>query len=307
MLIESEFVNEIDENENEIRVGLKIQITMVILMLTLQIMITQNLNNHNHNNKNKSKRTTTSSERERFLRIERIYSNDDNVNEDRNDVMNVTDAVVVNKVLVSDDPASKEITNEIAHQLRDSKNFALYVSCGVFHFAALTIAGDLFCWGDNTDGQSGIGGINSLVTHQNQNESNYTKPSVASGSSGGNGTSFTNYDGNILNNSEINDDASTPQLVDYLSGIDTTIMKCCADFTFAASDNFLISQPDYFDGGNDNSSITGGSNNYDDRLGIHGANNSCSTGSDNCDHPKDFDNTTAKAASNLIGNKTCIT
>ena len=53
------------------------------------------------------------------------------------------------------------------------------------------------------------------------------------------------YDSNIFNSSEKNDDASTHQWVYYLSCMDTTIIKCGADFTFAAFDNFLISQPDY--------------------------------------------------------------
>lgn len=38
-----------------------------------------------------------------------------------------------------------------------------------------------------------------------------------------------------------------PQLVDYLSGVDTTNIECGADFTFAVSENFVNYQSDYFD------------------------------------------------------------
>ncbi|ETO35445.1 hypothetical protein RFI_01618, partial [Reticulomyxa filosa] len=40
----------------------------------------------------------------------------------------------------------KQVRNGISH-----------VSCGAFHSAALSTVGNVFCWGDNTDGQLGIG------------------------------------------------------------------------------------------------------------------------------------------------------
>ena len=42
-----------------------------------------------------------------------------------------------------------------------------------------------------------------------------------------------------------------PQLVDYLSGVDTVDIECGADFTFAVSENFVNYQSDYFDPQND--------------------------------------------------------
>ena len=42
-----------------------------------------------------------------------------------------------------------------------------------------------------------------------------------------------------------------PQLVDYLSGVDTMNIECGADFTFAVSENFVNYQSDYFDPQND--------------------------------------------------------
>ena len=43
--------------------------------------------------------------------------------------------------------------------LQKNENPVIKVGCGAFHSAALTTEGDVLCWGDNSDGQLGIGDI----------------------------------------------------------------------------------------------------------------------------------------------------
>lgn len=99
-------------------------------------------------------------------------NDDDNVS-DKVDGFVAAERELYRRNAVSGDDGQSAESAESAKQsvlgLQQNENPVIKVACGAFHSAALTIGGDVFCWGDNSDGQLGIGNISgaagTLRTH----------------------------------------------------------------------------------------------------------------------------------------------